>query len=380
MNDFIFIKKTLVASLLSIQCISACYAEDNKEQQIQALQQQLEELQVQINALSSESKPSAHGNNELSIAGFFDFTLHTTDNSDSPFDPGALELDIVYDKAQNFAISTALVWTEDAAEVGVAFLDYHIYDHNIPVRGNLYEDPGFHLQLGRFDIPFANDYNYFAAPDRPNITAPLTTDRILGGGLNGDGVRIYGAATSGFEYTLFWTNSLIEDNGNSLGSRIGYSSNNTYTIGVSAIQDMDSRLNSRTQHLALDMAWRMGIAELSIEAITLDSESDMTLGDGTPTGPADESGYHVSLLLDFEPVSLFVRYEEWKPDYSAIADPDDPANGFNVANLERLTLAGRYILDEYLYFKMEYYNYLGTETAEPDFADRRLSLQMVASF
>ncbi len=376
----LLLRTTLITSFLITQCMSAVYAEETDQQHIQALQQKLEELQNQINALSDNPASAMHADDSLTLSGFFDITLHTTDNSETPFDPGALELDIVYDKAKHFAISSALVWTEDAAEVGVAFLDYHIYDHNIPVRGNLYEDPGFHLQLGRFDIPFANDYNYFAAPDRPSITAPLTTDRILDGGLNGDGLRMYGATTSGIEYTLFWTNSLMTDNGSGLGSRIGYSSKQNFTIGVSTIHDMDSRMHSRSRHLALDMALRMGIAELSIEAIELDNESIMTLGDGTPTGPADESGYHVSLLVDINPIELFLRYEEWKPDYSAIADPDDPVNGFNVAKLERLTLASKFILDEYLHFKIEYYNYLGTETAEPDFEDRKLSVQMVASF
>lgn len=374
------VKTIFISSLALTQLISVSYAEDSKQQQLEELQQQLDKLKLQINALTDETRPAIHGDNELTLSGFFDITAHTTDHRETPFEPGALELDIVYDKAQNFAISSALVWTEDGAEVGVAFLDYHIHDHTIPVRGNLYEDPGFHVQLGRFDIPFANDYNYFAAPDRTNVTAPLTTDRILQGGLNGDGMRIYGATASGIESTLFWTNSLTRDNGSSVGSRIGFSLNDNYTLGVSIIHDLDTHMDSRTHHLALDMALRMGITELSIEAITLENDDQMMLGNGTPTGPADESGYHVSLVFDIEPVTLFLRYEEWKPDYSAIADPDDPVNGFNVTNLERLTLAGRYILDEYLYFKIEYYNYLGTETGEPDFDERKLSIQMVASF
>lgn len=373
-------KTVFITSLVLAQCISVSYAEDSKQQQLQELQQQLDKLQLQIKTLSDDTQPSIHGDNELSLSGFFDITAQTTDHSETPFDPGALELDIVYDKAQNFAISSALVWTEDGAEVGVAFLDYHIYDHSIPVRGNLYEDPGFHIQLGRFDIPFASDYNYFAAPDRPNVTAPLTTDRILQGGLNGDGLRVYGATASGIESTLFWTNSLTRDNGSSLGSRIGFSLNDHYTLGVSVIHDLDTHMDSRARHLALDMALRMGVAELSIEAITLENDDQMMLGNGTVTGPADESGYHVSLLFDIEPVTIFLRYEEWEPDYSAIADPDDINNGFNVDTLERLTLACRYVLDEYLHLKLEYYNYLGTKTGEPDFDDRKLLFQMVASF
>ncbi|TNF34397.1 MAG: hypothetical protein EP315_07270 [Gammaproteobacteria bacterium] len=374
------IRSCFFTCLLLSQFLSVSQAADDTELKVQQLQQQLEQLQQQINALSTATPDTPHGDNELNISGFFDITLHTTDSHETPFDPGALELDIVYDKALNFAISSALVWTEDGAEVGVAFLDYHVYDHNIPVRGNLYEDPGFHLQLGRFDIPFASDYNFYAAPDRINITAPLTTDRILDGGLNSDGLRVYGAAASGLEYTLFWTNSLSEDSGSSLGSRIGYSMNDHFTLGASVLHDVDSEMHTRHRYLGVDINLHMGIAELGVEGIVLKSDGDMALGDGTPTGRAEESGYHVSLGIDLEPITLFLRYEEWKPEYSAVADPDNNSNGFNVGHLERLTLAGRYILHDYLYFKLEYFNYLGTETSEPEFDERKLLLQMVASF
>ncbi len=68
----------------------------------------------------------------------------------------------------------ALVWDGDTAEIGVAVVDFHMFDDSIPARGRIFSEQGFHVQAGRFDLPFSTDYQYFAAPDRITVSAPMS--------------------------------------------------------------------------------------------------------------------------------------------------------------------------------------------------------------
>ena len=45
------------------------------------------------------------------------------------------------------------------------------------------------FRWGRFDLPYGVDYQHFASVDRPNVSAPITTERIQLGGYNSDGIR-----------------------------------------------------------------------------------------------------------------------------------------------------------------------------------------------
>lgn len=386
-------KSTIACCMILTVCCSSSYAESqiadtsSLSKQLEHQQQQIDNLKLQINSLANAEMLHP----ALNIGGFFDVTAHTTDNSDHPFDLGGLELDLQFDPLKHIAVSTALVWDGDAAEVAVAVLDYHLYDHEVPARGNIFGETGLHVQFGRFDIPFGIDYNFFAAPDRTNITAPLTTERIQNDGFNGDGLRVYGS-WSKLDYALYLTNSLFEDQGTSVGARIGYypgrdpfrvhnkNQERDFVIGFSFLRDMDSQENVRNELSALDLSWRINIVELTFEGIKLDNKDEIFLPSGSSAGPADESGYNISLLLDFDPAAIFVGYGEWKPDYSAVLDSDDPATSYEVSRLKRLTFGTRYIFDDYLQIKLEYLTHLATSTEEPDFENRRLTFQMVASF
>lgn len=366
---------------------------DSLQQQFEQQQQEIQALKAKIEELeNSHKEPADHAvSNALDISGFFDFTVHTTNNSGHPFDLGSLELDMQYDKAENFTVSTALVWSGDDTEVAVAVIDYHVRDHNVPARGDIFSEPGFHLQLGRFDIPFGIDYEYFAAPDRPNITAPLTTERIQNDGFNGDGVRTYGT-WSIIDYAFYWTNSLFDDEGSSVGARVGLfpakdrycmhhrNKQKKYVVGLSWLRDMDSEKNERNTLYAFDMSLQLGMADLIYEFISLDSVDEVILPDSSSAGPADEEGFNVRLLFDVDPASFYLGYGEWQPDYTARLDEEDSTVSYSVSKLERLTLGGQYLFNEYLQFKLEYFHHLNTETEEPEFEKRRLTFQMVASF
>lgn len=372
-------KNNSILPLLASLYLTGALAEPASNADINSLRQEMSALQQQLDKLTADqSTDSPALVSGLQLSGFFDVTANISDINNHPFQLGDLEVDAVYDKAENFAVSAAGVVNDDGASIGVAVLDYHIRDHSIPARGALYEDDGFHLQLGRFDIPFATDYSLYAAPDRINISAPLTTDRILDGGLNGDGLRVYGL-WSGLEYTTYIINSLYEPTGYAAGARIGYALGDNFVIGASVLDDQNENDNTRNRLTALDMGLQLGIAAFNIEAVQLDSPNDL-LVNSLSVGPADESGKHISMTLDFSPLTLFVRYETWTPDYTQLPDAVDNTIGYDVEELKRVTLAARYVLDTYLQLKAEYYRYTQGHTAEPDFERHNARVQMVARF
>ncbi|MBI3186520.1 MAG: hypothetical protein HYZ31_01460 [Gammaproteobacteria bacterium] len=355
-------------------------AETTTPEDLNSLRQEISAMQQQLDKLTASIDPdNPTGPYGLKLSGFFDISANLTDVNDHPFELGDLEADVIYDKAENFAVSAAGIVNNDGASVGVAILDYHVNANDTPARGALYEEDGYHIQIGRFDIPFAIDYSFYAAPDRVNISAPLTTDRILKGGLNGDGMRTYGS-WSVLEYTLYATNSLFEDTGYTAGTRIGCAINDHFVIGGSALSDRDADDNVRHRLTALDLGWKTGIAEFHLEAVRLDRQGDIQVNN-VSTGAADETGSHLSMVVDLSPVTLFLRFEKWSPDYTQIPDPDPlVTTGLHVEKLERATIAARYVLDSYLQFKLEYFKHTKGETAEPDFDNHLARVQMVARF
>jgi hypothetical protein len=333
----------------------------------------------------------------LDISGFFDVQASTVNQREQTFELGDLEVDLEYVHDEHYSASMALVWDgEESAEVAVALVDYHLFDDNIPPRGRIFSEPGFHLQLGRFDVPFGADYQYFASVDRPNITAPLTTQRIQDGGFNGDGMRAYGTWKN-LDGALFWTNSLYADSGYSVGGRLGIAlGHNLFSfhhrdtsrdieLGFSYLQDRDGGGNQRNRVYAADLTLRY-------EAITLVAEyfehnHDESSSRETDTGLAerDETGYQLSLLADMQsllhrPLSLFGRYDRWMPDYDFILDADDDAVQYRVQDISRVTLGLNYRFTDYFQFKLEYYDYLGDDTEEPDFEQSLGVVQVVVNF
>ena len=335
-------------------------------------------------------------NTGLDISGFFDIQARSDNRSEQTFELGDLEVDLEFVHDEHYSASAALVWDgEETADVAVAIVDYHLFDDNIPPRGRIFSEPGFHLQLGRFDVPFGADYQYFASVDRPNITAPLTTQRIQDGGYNGDGVRAYGTWKN-LDGALFWTNSLYADSGYAAGGRIGLSMSHTkysfhqrdnsrdIELGISYLQDRDGSGNRRNRVYAADLTLRY-------EAITLvaeyfDRNNDSPKGEAADSlAEYDETAFHLSLIADMQalwhrPLSLFARYERWMPDYDFIPDAEDDTVLYRVDDLSRMTLGMNYRFTDYFQLKLEYYDYLGEDTEEPDFEESLGLVQVVVNF
>jgi len=366
---------------LGLSFASSAVADLSIESKVKHQQLLINDLQQQIKRLQAVAIPSEK-NTTLDIAGFFDVTAHSSDSREHSFDLGALELDLQFDNEKNFAVSTALVWANEASAVAVAVLDYHANSHHVPTRGSLFGEPGYHIQFGRFDIPFGLDYEFFAASDRPNITAPLTTQRIQNNGFNGDGIRAYGNRAQ-FDYAVYLTNSLFESSGNSLGARVGFfpgrdpfrihnrSAHNDLSVGYSWLYDMDENERRRNTLQALDINWRYAFVQMIFEYIALEKVVEST---------ANEEGYNLRFIVDLKPMSLFASIGEWEPYFSTVTDIVDPSVNYTVNKLKRITIGGRYMIDDFLQIKLEYFNHLNTTTGEADFVKSQLNFQLVANF
>jgi len=232
------------------------------------------------------------------------------------------------------------------------------------------------------DIPFGVDYEYFAAPDRTNISAPLTTDLIQDGGFNSDGIRAYGT-WSQFDYAFYWTNSVFEDTGTTVGSRIGifpsrdpYSvhnrgAQNDIVLGVSWLHDMDENQNKRNEMYAVDLSWQYGFIGLIAEYITIDRVDPDTLIETT-----SDDGYNVRFTFDFEPITLYLGYGKWQQDFL-----DNTLLNETVDNtLNRATIAANYVIADYLQVKLEYLTHIDSVPQDIDFEKNTLTFQLVASF
>jgi len=323
--------------------------------------------------------------NGLEISGFFDVSASTKNASGNTFALGAVELDLEYSYDEHFAVSSAFVWDGEVAGIGVAVIDFHMFDDSIPARGRIFSGQGFHLQAGRFDLPFSTDYENFAAPDRVTISAPMTTDRIQQGGFSGDGARVYGSWDM-LDYALFWTNSAYEDQGTSMGGRLGLSlgKNNyklhnkselsTLTVGFSHLADMDSSYNLRRTVYGGDLSFNYNIYSIESEFLWLKTHEQII--------ESNEFSYHITLVADLNdlltvPVKSYIRYGRWNPDYNLIVTDE---GAFAVENISRLIVGFNYALNDYLQIKFEYSDSLGTETQELDFNKRLGTAQLVVGF
>lgn len=73
--------------------------------------------------------------------------------------PGAIELDLELGFGKNGQAAAALVVEEGGgASLAVGFLDYHVGGGLVAPRGRISVAKGIHVQLGRFDVPFGNDW------------------------------------------------------------------------------------------------------------------------------------------------------------------------------------------------------------------------------
>ncbi len=354
----------------------------------------------------------------LDISGFFDVNAKTDNATDQNFSVGSVELDLEYAYNDHFAASSALVLCGNSsgaefsapaaitcggsgpggigaggAGIAVALVDYHLFNDSIPPRGRIFNGQGFHIQAGRFDIPFSTDYQNFANTDRVTITAPITTSRMQFGGYNGDGIRTYGSWKI-FNFSAFWTDAMYANDGTSVGGRVGMTiGQNTYRIhnanpegievGVSHLSDLDKHRNLRHSVYGADLSFGYGFLRLQSELMWLQSHEAFIDDNNINYGKPDELGYHATLIANLEkfidqPLSVFARYGRWQPDNRIAEDYDGSLVAIN--NVSALSVGVNYTFSEHFKLKFEYTDSLGTSTQERYF-DKKLGIaQMVVSF
>lgn len=342
----------------------------------------------------------------LLIGGFMDVVAKTDNSTDQNFNVGSVELDLQYNYNSHFALSTALISSAIAGTragnigagytgIAVGLVDFHLFDDRIPPRGRLFNGQSFHLQAGRFDLPFSTDYQNFANTDRVTISAPITTTRMQFGGFNSDGFRSYGSWKH-LNYSAFWTDNVYAPDGNSVGGRLGLNfGQNTYRthnvspegfeIGISHLSDLDGQRNLRRALFGADFSFSYSFLKLQSEFMWLKAQRSFIASNGIDYGRPNELGYHATLIADLEqfvhqPITAVARYGRWQPDTAYMQDSNYDGSLVAINDVSALTFALRYTYNDHLKFKLEYTDSLGTQTQEKYF-DKRLGMaQMIVGF
>ena len=334
----------------------------------------IEQLQEKAPGQVSESETTSSASTKetdggilqgLQLSGFFDVHGFTRGNHQPKLEFGTFELDLEYHHPSHFAMNAALVWDGDEVTVGTGVVDYHWFGHQTPPRGRIFYQKSVHIQAGRFDIPFGNDYQFFATPDRITLTAPITTELVQEGGFNSDGLRLYG--TWGIvDFTAYWVDSLYDSGGTSFGTRLGlglkenpyyehtHQSPRELDIGISTILDWDKDSNLANLVYGADLNFNARLFQILGEWIYQDNRQQSP-------DDMDEMAWHFTLILEAEswlgwPLHPYVRYGRWNPDDSLVATGKQ---AFKIRALRRLTTGFNYQLNEHLALKLEYFAFFG---------------------
>lgn len=287
----------------------------------------------------------------LSLTGFFDVTARDRRSEENVFAMGDLELDLARELGRSVQVAAALVVNDDGAELAVGFLDVHLLGGLVAPRGRLPVEKGLHVQLGRFDVPFGNDWQLYAAKDRVEASAPLTTEALLDGGANDVGLRVLGNDGT-FGYTLYVLRG--QGSGNAFGGRVSVAPLDTpfrfpprlglFEVGVSLLHDVDD--DGRTERTALTLDAQMRSGPLSVR-------SEYVRADERPTEESPlrsvRDGWHVTAAFEAGDlpggVSLtpYARYDSVRGDEGAGAGRTSRVTvGANAVPFARLTLKAEY--------------------------------------
>jgi hypothetical protein len=321
----------------------------------------------------------------IEFGGFFDVNATAYEDDPNTFAIGDFELDIEKSVGSNFQIGSALVFNDEGSELAVGFIDFHLFGGNISPRGRLFEDEGLHLQIGKYDIPFGNDWRYYASVDRLSVSAPSTTENVMDGGYNDIGMRMLGNFVS-INFNFYVLRGIKE--GNSFGGRMGFTPfNNPYTlktkkvqlfeIGASYMYDIGRSGEMEENAAAIDIESKISPVGLIAENSIRENVIDNLVRDG----------YHLTLYLDFNdlfdwPFILYSRYDFFKSqiegDYEILAIP--VKNGkLNKENekLQRINAGVQINLYDICFYKFEYLHSLKNEY---HLSNNQMFMQLVITF
>ncbi len=339
-------------------------SEKELEKRIELLNAKIELLETRLDEIDNRNLQLS----ELQFSGFFDVSFSNYKNQPNIFKMGVFELDLEHSYENKFQVAAALVFDdEDGTYLGVGFIDYAFIGGSVPPRGRLFIERGLHVQVGKFDVPLGNDWNYVSAVSRNTVTPPLTTANIMEGVYNDAGMRIL-LNLIALNVSLYSTQGIEEKysyGGISYGARIGLTPfNNPYTLskkfypvfelGFSYLHDLDSSGETSEDISAVDFESKLGAIILRSEYLKREKVAGVIL-----------DGYHVTTGIDFEtydwaPAVFLLRYDEHREENNVIASDDEAvtSEGDEIDSMTRFTIALRINISDTSFLKLEYQNYL----------------------
>ena len=247
----------------------------------------------------------------LQVSAFGDGLSGYGDTGKMNFKYDAAEVDVQGDLTHDLQMALAVVRFADLTKMTVGFLDYHPFGGQIAPRGQLWVEKGFHVQVGRFDVPFGNDFQFNASKDSISISRPLTTTEIMDGGYNDAGVRVLGNDGT-FNFNTYLLQGFVP--GRLLGGRVGFTpfgdpfslkgtrEPKVAEVGFSYFYDGTSKWEKREAGWALDLDGRAGPYYARLEYL------DRTLIGQTRHGWHFTQEYLIQDGLPC-PTTFFARYE-----------------------------------------------------------------------
>ncbi len=332
-------------------------AQEDRSKSLEEMSRELEMLKHRLADVEKKlDNKIAEDKNSLKFSGFFDVSISNYKNQANIFQLGDFELDISHTFKNHFQVAAALVFNK-GAELGVGFIDYHIYGGAISPRGRLFSEKGLHIQVGKFDVPFGNDWQHFTSIDRLTVTPPLTTEIIMEGGYNDVGLRFLANFMS-FNFTIYALRGIEEGysyGGNSFGARFGFTPfDNPYRfkskivsmldVGISYIHDFDKNFGTAEMILAVDLETKLGPVIFSSEYYRRDKTVGILL-----------QGFHITAGLDFDhmlkwPFTLYGRYGHYFMErYKKFSEDRE---------ISRVTAGIKINMFNISYLKLEYIRYI----------------------
>ncbi len=277
----------------------------------------------------------------LELSAFGDVASQYDDAGRQKLDWGAFELDATTSLSHDLQAALAVVTDQISTSTPVWFFDYHTFGGRIAPRGRLWVEKGFHVQYGRFDVPFGNDWQFFASKDSVSISRPLTTELVMEGGYNDKGMRLLGNNGS-INFNAFLLRGF--NRGRLAGGRIGLTpfsdpfslvnarEPRTFELGLSYLYDAVSGWKKSETAFAVDS--EVYVDDWSARFEYLVRKREPMLG-------ADISkmrGWHFTQEYLFDeddthawPTTVFLRYEQETMEPPEIATLGmDAGNAYDV--------------------------------------------------
>lgn len=270
----------------------------------------------------------------LQLSAFGDALAARDDEGRQRAEFDAFELDGTVDLTEDLQAAAAGVAARgNPTRLTVGFLDWHPFGGQIAPRGRLWVEKGFHVEVGRFDVPFGNDWEFYASKDSASVSRPLTTAEVMDGGYNDAGVRVLGNDGT-FNFNAYLLRGF--NPGRLVGGRIGFTplsdpfslrasrESKPLELGLSWFYDATSDWRKREAGGAADVEGRRGPWYGRAEYVVRQTRSGDLAGPGL-----FRRGWHFTQELALDgtlglPSTAFLRYERtWTRDLDPVpAGPD----------------------------------------------------------